>query len=174
MYAIIVPEGFCNTADNPWAHKRLIEYLKAFASPALYHFAFRVRQKLPSLIDDVWPWERVIDDLASLGQPRWERLLAAGRQACVCQGTWRHCAEWCWAANGINPVEFSYHICQSMYHGRCESLPGPLQTPADKSKVRGALVMTRMFGCSVRQAISERNMAEVAPCLDNSLTIAPQ
>ena len=123
LYGIIVRENFRNTADNPFAHKRLIAYLKQFASPALFQFAFRTRQKLSSLIDDVWSWETVSDDLALLGQSRWQRLLAAGQEPCVCQGSWRQCAEWCIAANGINPIEFCSYVCQTMYHGRCESLP---------------------------------------------------
>ena len=123
LYGIIVREKFRNTADDPWAHKRLIQYLKEFASPALFQFAFRIRQRLPSLIDDVWTWETVSDDLSFIGQSLWARLLAAGQEECTCQGAWRHCAEWCLAANGINPTEFCSHVCQSIYHGRCESLP---------------------------------------------------
>ena len=29
LYAVIVRKGFRNTSDDPWAHKKLIEHVKA-------------------------------------------------------------------------------------------------------------------------------------------------
>lgn len=123
LYGVIVREGFRNTADDQWAHMRLQQYLKQYASPALFHFAFKTRSRLPALIDDVWAWETVNDDLALLGQRRWQRLLAACGGQCLCQARWRYVAEWSLQANGINPVELCTHICHSLNQGRCESLP---------------------------------------------------
>jgi hypothetical protein len=122
LYTVIVEKGFKNTPDDPWAHKKLGEYLKANNS-RLYQFAFKTRHKLAALIDDVWAWERLGDDLRLLSQSRWERFLAAGQEPCTCQGVWRHWAEKALAANNINPVILCTHVCHSLFQGRCESLP---------------------------------------------------
>ena len=77
LYSIVVEKGFRNTADEPWPHKRLIEHLRNSASPGVFNLAWKLRSKLGALIDDVWAWETISDDLALLGQSRWERLLSS-------------------------------------------------------------------------------------------------
>ena len=67
LYSIIVEKGFRNTADEPWAHKRLIEHLRNSASPSVFNLAWKLRSKLGALIDDVWAWETISDHLALLG-----------------------------------------------------------------------------------------------------------
>ena len=123
LYGVIVEHGFRNTANDPWAHKRLQEYLKLHASPALFQFAFRNRSKLSSLIDDVWSWETVSNDLAMLGKSLWQRFLEAGQGPCVCQGAWRRTAELALQINGIDKPDLCAHLCHSLYYGRCESVP---------------------------------------------------
>ena len=123
LYAVIVQEGFRNTPDDPWAHKKLIQYLKANASRSLHHFAFKIRQKLSALIDDVWAWERVGDDIQVLSKSRWETFLAASHMECICQGQWRYWLERALSANSIDPVLLCSHVCHSLFNGRCESLP---------------------------------------------------
>ena len=123
LYAVIVREGFRNTPDDPWACKKLVEFLRTSATPGLFQYAFKIRSKLSALIDDVWAWETVSDDLALLGQSRLERLVAAGKGPCTCAGWWRHCAEWALQANCINATELCGDVWRSIAQGRCESLP---------------------------------------------------
>ena len=85
--------------------------------------AFRNRNKLSSLIDDVWSWETVEEDLALLGQSRLDRLASAASSPCVCQGQWRQCAEYVLQANRINGPELCYDIYRSLAYGRHESVP---------------------------------------------------
>lgn len=123
LYPIIVRNGFRNTADAPWADKQLIQYLKTCGTPALVKLAWRIRQKLPAIIDDVWSWETVGNTLSWLGQSRLDCFVAASRGACVCQGVWRQWAEWALAANGIDPMLLCGGVWQALRDGRCEHLP---------------------------------------------------
>lgn len=123
LYPIIVRNGFRNTADAPWADKQLIQYLKTYGTPALVQLAFRIRHKLPALIDDVWSWETVGETLSWLGQSRLDCFVAASRGACVCQGIWRQWAEWVMSANGIDPTLLCGAVWRALRDGRCEHLP---------------------------------------------------
>ena len=123
LYTVVVANGFRNTADDPWAHKRLIAHLKSCGSPALFQLAWRIRHRLNALVDDVWAWENVGDDLAFLGQSRWDKLLQARNGQCQCGCVWRQWAETSLQVNGINPVDLCTFVCQSLWQGRCESLP---------------------------------------------------
>ena len=122
LNAVIVEQGFQNTPDDPWAHKRLISYLKK-NEPQLWQYAFRMRSRLAALIDDVWEWERVDDELALLGQSRLERLEAAARSPCICQGLWRQHAETVVRDNAVNATELCSDILRSITYGRHENLP---------------------------------------------------
>ena len=123
LYAVIVKAGIRNSPDDPWAVKRLIAHLKEHATPALFQLAFRIRGRLSSLIDDVWAWETVGDDIVALSQSRWERLISATLSPCVCGGAWRRVAEWVLHANGLDAQALCRHIAASLYHGRNESMP---------------------------------------------------
>ena len=123
LYPIIVRHNIRNTPDDPWAAKRLIALLKAQASPALFNMAFRIRQKLPSLIDDVWTWETVEEDLAVLGQSRLDRLAAVASSPCICRGQWQQCANYVFQANNIPAAEFCHDLYRALGYGRHESIP---------------------------------------------------
>ena len=123
LYPLIVRHNIRNTPDDPWASKRLIALLKSQASPALFNMAFRIRHKLSSLIDDVWTWETVEDDLAVLGQSRVDRLAEAARSPCLCQGRWLECANYVFQANKIPAAEFCYDVYRALAYGRHESTP---------------------------------------------------
>ena len=122
LYAVIVAQGIKNTPDDTWADKRLISYLKQ-NDPQLWQLAFRMRARLSSLIDDVWSWETVDDELALLGQSRLERVQAASSSACICQSVWRQRAEWILEANALDKGQFCADILRSITHGRHENIP---------------------------------------------------
>ena len=123
LYPIIVRNGFRNTADAPWADKKLIQRVKACGTPALVQLTWRIRKKLPAIIDDVWSWETVGETLSWLGRSRLDCFVAASRGACVCQGVWRQWAEWVLCANSIDPTLLCGAVWQALRDGRCEHLP---------------------------------------------------
>ena len=123
LYAVVVREGFRNTADDPWAAKKLINHLQEYGGQGLWQVAWRMRSRLSALIDDVWSWETVSDDLRLLGQTRLETFHAAARGQCVCRGAWRQAAEYVLQANGLDPQQLCGDIYRAIVHGRHESLP---------------------------------------------------
>ncbi|CAE8655280.1 unnamed protein product [Polarella glacialis] len=123
LYAVIVRHGFRNTPDDMFAEKRLIQHLKDYGSPALVNLAFKIRRQLPALIDDVWSWETVDDTLSLQGQPRIERLFAAAREACNCNGQWRYLAEACLRLNCINARSICSDVFLLLRDGRRTDRP---------------------------------------------------
>ena len=123
LYAIIVQHKFRNTDENPWAHKQLIEHLRSHASTKVYELAWKMRHKPKGLIDDVWMWETIADDVKFLSQTRWEALITSSRGPCCCAGRWRQCAEYSLDANGVNKVELCAYVCHALRVGRSESSP---------------------------------------------------
>ena len=123
LYSVIVEKGFRNTPDQPWACKQLIEHVRMSGGAALFQLAWRLRHRLSALIDDVWSWETVSDDLIFLGQSRLERFAICARGQCGCDGHWRRAAEWILEKNQLNAVELCQDIYRSIAHGRHESLP---------------------------------------------------
>ena len=123
LYGVVVLKGFRNTPDDPRAAKRLIEYLRASGGVALWSLAWRLRHRLSALIDDVWTWENVSDELALLGQSRLDRFLQCARGQCGCDGAWRNYAELLLRQNGLDKVQLFTDIYRSIAQGRHESLP---------------------------------------------------
>ena len=121
LYAAIVKGGFRNTPDDRHACLRLIAYLKDTA-PALYTYAFKIRAKLPGLIDDVWSWEAVDGSLAALSMGRMGRLQHTASQPCQCGGEWAQKAGEVMRNNGVVPHELFSDITHSLHHGRGPSV----------------------------------------------------
>ena len=120
LYPIIVRHGIKNTPDDPHACERLISWLKQHGTPSMLTFAFKNRQKLNGIIDDVWKWETVDDFLESQGQTRIEALLAAARGPCPCGAAWRARAEEALALNGIDTRAFCNQVLRLLQEGRGE------------------------------------------------------
>ena len=123
LYAVIVAQGFRNTPDFHHAADLLISYLKKHGDSRLVSFAFKIRARLSSLIDDVWSWERVDARVALSTQTRVQRLLAAASQPCICEGMWRRLAEQSFQLNGIDAQELCANVFRSLRDGRREDRP---------------------------------------------------
>ena len=117
LYAAIVEGGFRNTPDDQHAWRKLITHLKE-TSAALYSYAFKMRTKLPGLINDVWAWERVGDVLAIVSMPRAARLEKVAGEACQCGGKWWTHAQQIFWNNGVCPIDFSTDVHRSLSQGR--------------------------------------------------------
>ena len=57
VWPVVVGKGFRNTPEDRTAHLRLIAFAKRSCSAPMQQFLFRIRARLPALIDDVWSWE---------------------------------------------------------------------------------------------------------------------
>ena len=123
LYAIIVRHGFRNTDDDHTAAERLIQWLKQYGSPGLVSFAFKNRQKLPGIIDDVWSWENVDDFLQVNALTRKQRLQQALTEPCQCGGMWLQCAVQLLQRNHIHIPDICSHLQRSLFLGRREDVP---------------------------------------------------
>ena len=123
LYPAIVHTAIRNNADDPWGAQQLIQHLREHGSPELYKVAWRLRKRLSSIIDDVWSWETVGETLKVIGPTRWERLLVAAQEPCICQCAWRRCAEWVLAANALDVRGFATNVLRALHDGRRPNLP---------------------------------------------------
>jgi hypothetical protein len=123
FYPIIVQQGFRNTPDDHTAYEKLVQWLKHHGSPALVTFAWKNRQKLAAIIDDVWTWETVDDVLSLHGQTRIELLAAAARSKCGCGGDWYRTAVWTLQRNNINIQALCKDVLKLLQNGRREDTP---------------------------------------------------
>lgn len=121
LYSAIVLGGFRNTPDDCHAWRRLVAHLKV-ASPSLYSYAFKIRTKLPSLIDDVWSWEAVGDAIPMLSMTRVARLQHAAAQVCPCGGQWASKAAEVFRNNCIDPGDLFTDIMHALAEGRGPSV----------------------------------------------------
>jgi hypothetical protein len=123
VWPIVVRHGIRNTHDNQQAHLRLIAVARQTCSPAMVTYLFRIRRRLPSLIDDVWTWEEVHDLVALSQKPRMVCLLESRRQPCCCGGLWLPFVETSLRANGIDACVLAHDFHESILKGRCETVP---------------------------------------------------
>ena len=102
VWPLVVRHGIRNTADNQQAHLRLIQIARETCSPAMLASLFRIRKRLPALIDDVWTWEEIHDHVALSEKSRMDCLLASARQTCCCGGQWHDFVGRALLANGTD------------------------------------------------------------------------
>ena len=123
VWALVVRCGARNTADDHTAHLRLAQYAKAHCGQSVVQGLFRMRHKLPSMIDDIWQWEEIDDILAVKSRTRCEGLAHAAAQPCVCEGQWLTHVVSNLIANGIDISELCNDIHHALVHGRGETTP---------------------------------------------------
>jgi len=123
VWPLVVRHGIRNTDDNQEAHLRLIAVARETCSPAMMSFLFRIRRRLPSLIDDVWTWEEVHDKVALSQRSRMQCLLDAMSSQCCCGGEWLRSIEEALRCNGIDASTLAHDIHENLQHGRCETVP---------------------------------------------------
>jgi hypothetical protein len=86
-------------------------------------FLFKIRARLPSLIEDIWEWEGVEEYLVEAQRTRVAALQAASQSKCVCAGRWKEYAELIMGANNVPVQELCRDIMYSLTHGRSEDNP---------------------------------------------------
>ena len=123
IYALVVRCGFQNRNDERHAHQQLIQYVKNHCSAATQAFVFRIRDRLPKLIDDIWAWERVDDALAVAEQTRLQAVQAAAIAQCTCHGEWAALVVASLMLNGIPIAELRRQVLGALTRGRSETAP---------------------------------------------------
>ena len=123
VWPLVVMNNVRHDASRGDAYLQLVDLAKRICSPAMVAFLFRIRKKLPSLIEDIWTWETVSDRLATSALSRPAALDAALQQPCVCGGQWVASVRASLDANGIDAVDLGHHIGRSFLVGRSETTP---------------------------------------------------
>ncbi len=89
----------------------------------MQQFLFKNHAHLPSLIDDVWRWEQVEQDLAVAQLTRTAAIHEAAKGKCVCSGLWlKHVLE-SFKLNGIPVEQLCQDVLEALTRGRSEDIP---------------------------------------------------
>ena len=122
VWPIVVQQGFRNTPDTQHADMELISYAKTHCSPAMQAFLFSLsrRQRLASLIDDIWRWEEIDSSLEKARLNRLGALRSAAGQPCVCQGRWKQTALSVFEKNNIKVDDVCRDVHRALMVGRSE------------------------------------------------------
>ena len=123
LWPLIVRHNIRNTDDNREAHLQLIAKAKEVCTPAMQTFLFRIRRKLPSLIDDVWQWEEASDRVELSIKSRLTALSEAVAAPCRCNGEWWPCVVGALTANGISSRQLAHDFYLNFASGRSETVP---------------------------------------------------
>lgn len=123
LWPIIVQNGFKNTPDNRSAHLQLMDYAKRHCSSPVCSFIFKIRAKLPSLIDDLWQWEGVAGHLQISTRSREDALNSAAAGECVCEGRWDELAKKVFTTNKLSTADLFKDVLQLLRDGRSENTP---------------------------------------------------
>ena len=123
VWPIVVNNNIRNGGDDDNAHKLLISHAKKHCTKEMQQFLFKIRTRLPALIEDIWAWEKVESDLAVAMRTRTEAIQAAAQTKCVCEGQWKHHVLKSWKLNGIDGAELCKDILNALVSGRSESTP---------------------------------------------------
>ena len=123
VWPVVVANKIRNTPDSPHADKQLMAWVKNYGTVEMQQFCFKQRAKLKSLIDDIWMWENVENDVQIALQSRMQVLTAAATSPCVCSGAWAAQVAESFRVNGINASELCGDILTSMKCGRSEQVP---------------------------------------------------
>ena len=120
---IVVRHGMRNSPDDMTADQALMAWAVDHASTPMRDWLFKNSDRLNQLIDKIWKWEHVKENLASARLSRLQALEEAWRKPCVCQREWPRYVRRTFVANNINVAELCRDILASLEQGRNESLP---------------------------------------------------
>ena len=127
VWPIVVRNNIRNTHDDMNGARTLMAWAVDHASAPMRDFLFKHRSRLSALIDDIWKWENVKEDLAIARCCRTQALQAAAQRPCMSQGQgpchWTHYVLESFKANAIDIAELCATILNALASGRCESVP---------------------------------------------------
>ena len=125
VWPIVVRNNIRNTHDDMNGAKALMAWAVEHASIPMRDFLFKHRSRLNALVDDIWKWENVKEDLAVARLSRIQALHAAAQRPCLFQGPcqWTHHVQESFRANDVDAKELCGTILKVLTAGRCESVP---------------------------------------------------
>ena len=86
-------------------------------------YAFKHRNRLTNLINDVWAWETVDETLVTARESRIDGLRRAAAPPCMCNGVWSAAVAESFMSNGIDPVALCTDVLNALHLGRSPTAP---------------------------------------------------
>ena len=123
VWPIVVNQNFRNTPDDDTAHLQLMAWAKQHGTEAMQKFLFKSRARLPMLIQDIWQWERVEQDLPFARMTRMEALKLSAQSPCKCGGRWAQIVKISFDENGIDVEALCSDILAALELGRGATTP---------------------------------------------------
>jgi len=123
IWPLVIRHNVRNNPERPEAHLELLQVAIKCCSPAMVSYLFKMRQKLPARIDDLWLFEEIDAGVAHSKQMRMDALLEAVPKLCLCAGQWPAFMTTTLQISGIDPLSIAHDIYNSFRHGPCESVP---------------------------------------------------
>ena len=123
MWPIVVENEIKDKGDTMTADMELIQYAKRHCTKEMQKYLFLNRHRLRPLIDDIWHWEHIDEELASATRSRLQGLVAAAHTPCRCNGEWIASVVQCFLANGTPVAELCKDVKQLLTEGRSETSP---------------------------------------------------
>ena len=123
IWPIVVHHGFRNGPDQQTAHMELAVFAMQHCSLRVQQWLFKNRVRLPALIDDIWQWENMEENLCAARLGRMDTLRRAAQSPCVCNGAWAAKVVASFIINGINVRHICTDVCRSLTMGRGETVP---------------------------------------------------
>ena len=123
VWPIVVRHNMRNTADDETAHLQLKAWAKQHGTARMQKFLFKIRSRLPALIDDIWEWEQVEQSLPFAQMSRMDALGAASQAGCSCGGQWADIVKKSFDANNINVEALCSDILAALQQGRGATTP---------------------------------------------------
>jgi hypothetical protein len=123
VWPIVVRHNMRNTADDETAHLQLKAWVKQHGTARMQKFLFKIRSRLPALIDDIWEWEQVEQSLPFAQMSRMDALGAASQAGCSCGGQWADIVKKSFDANNINVEALCSDILAALQQGRGATTP---------------------------------------------------
>jgi len=173
LWPLVVDHKFRNTEDDRTAHMQLVSFAQKNCSPAVCEFLFKMRAKLPTLIDDIWDWENVSSSLKVARRSREEALRCAAAEGCVCNKAWSQLAEKVLTTSGIDKPALCKDILQLLRGGRCETTPVLVLAGAVGGEGKSILLKglaslfygAEVFGCPERGNFPMLGLEKCKMCL---------
>ena len=150
VWPIVVKHSMKNSVDDNTAHLQLMAWAKTHGTAGMQMFLFKNRARLPALIEDIWQWEHVEQDLPVARMSRMELLRAAANSGCKCRGQWADIVKASFEANGIDAKVLCSDILNSLQEGRGAATPVVTLAGSRGGEGKSALLkgMLGVFGVS--------------------------
>lgn len=123
VWPIVVKHKMRNTADDETAHLQLMAWAKQHGTGKMRTYLFKNRSRLAGLIEDIWQWELVEQDLPFARTSRMEALKLAAQAGCKCNGQWAAMVRASFEANNIDAQALCSDVLAALQHGRCPTTP---------------------------------------------------